>query len=524
LAGSSPDPFAPRSRERAPFLNRAGTGRLVAAGLLVAAVAAAVVIATDAEEPAPPDRPNLLLITTDDQSLPSFRRRFMPRTFDELVDRGTTFTRAVAAPPLCCPSRAGVLAAQYPHNHGVFDNVKAYTTLRERDNVLPEWLRRAGYATGLVGKPLNKYEEIGGAQPGPGFDYWSAIYDKPLYYGGQISLNGEVQQLGTERQDYMTTLNTRHAIEFMGGALADEKPFFLWYAPYTPHAIHGPSPAGPRQCDDDIPVPADEAAYSRVADEPLPQSPNFNEADRSDKPPYMSEGAPMTAEELEKLTGVWRCTLASLEEVDRGVSEMLAELRRRDALDDTIVIFQSDNGTFFGEHAEGGGKAKVYSAASIVPFVALVPERFAGSKPPPRRVGEVIATIDIAPTLLDYAEAAPCASIDACREPDGRSLRPLLEGGEWPADRGVLMELQHGCSDWEAVRTERWLYAEESRSAPAECGLGTELYDLRRDPYELEDLGQYGGSQRVRDARKELAARLDRLRSCAGLDGADACE
>ena len=74
---------------------------------------------------------------SDDQAQNSFKRAYMPHTFADIVDKGTRFLDGVAAPPLCCPDRAGILTGQYPHNHGVFSNDPGYPTLRDKEDTLP---------------------------------------------------------------------------------------------------------------------------------------------------------------------------------------------------------------------------------------------------------------------------------------------------------------------------------------------------------------------------------------------------
>jgi arylsulfatase A-like enzyme len=120
---------------------------------------------------------------TDDQAQNSFKPRHMPQTFRRIVNRGTRFTNGIAAPPLCCPSRAGLLTGQYPHNHGVFTNVPGYADLRDPRSTLAVWLHRAGYRTGLVGKFLNGYSDVEGTSPAPGFDRWFSFVGFPDYYG-----------------------------------------------------------------------------------------------------------------------------------------------------------------------------------------------------------------------------------------------------------------------------------------------------------------------------------------------------
>ena len=123
--------------------------------------------------------PNFLIVLSDDQAQNSFKRAYMPHTFADVVDKGTRFRDGVAAPPLCCPDRAGILTGQYPHNHGVFSNDPGYPTLRDKEDTLPVWLSQAGYRTGFVGKFLNGYRPRRKAPPAPGFDRWFSFLRLP---------------------------------------------------------------------------------------------------------------------------------------------------------------------------------------------------------------------------------------------------------------------------------------------------------------------------------------------------------
>ena len=124
---------------------------------------------------APLGRPNIVLIQSDDQTFSQFTRRVMPRTKRLLASRGTIFTDYIATTAQCCPSRASLLTGQYAHNHGVTSNAAAYPALIDKHNVLPEWLREAGYRTMHVGKFLNGYAQfadppsrVAGGPLGPG--------------------------------------------------------------------------------------------------------------------------------------------------------------------------------------------------------------------------------------------------------------------------------------------------------------------------------------------------------------------
>jgi N-acetylglucosamine-6-sulfatase len=150
-----------------------------------------------------------------------------------------------------------------------------------------------------------------------------------------------------------------------------------------------------------------------------------------------------------------------------------------------------------------------------VPFAVRVPKAYRrrAMRPTSRAV---VSEQDIAPTLLDYAGGvASCATASHCRAIDGRSLRPLLGGGgRWPADRGVLSEINDLGVHYAAIRTRRYMYA---RYADGE----RELYDLRADPYELRNRAP---DPALRGVKAALARRLAALRRCAGHSGANPCE
>ena len=103
----------------------------------------------------PNKRPNIVLVMTDDQALSQMSGEFMPNVSTLLAEPGTRFDHAYLTTPLCCPSRASLLTGQYGHNNGVLRNV--YSLLRDKNNVLPVWLNRAGYVTAHLGKFMNLY-------------------------------------------------------------------------------------------------------------------------------------------------------------------------------------------------------------------------------------------------------------------------------------------------------------------------------------------------------------------------------
>jgi N-acetylglucosamine-6-sulfatase len=284
-----------------------------------------------------------------------------------------------------------------------------------------------------------------------------------------------------------------------------------------------------------VPAPRD---LGRFAGEPLPDSPALNEADVSDKPPFVS-GLPSISPAKMRLAEIrWRCRLESLGAVDRGIARLVRALRAEGELERTVIIFTSDNGTFHGEHRLPGGKGLPYAEAAHMPLVIRAPAALRGGGPAPARVAEPTANIDLAPTIVEWAGTETCPESGECRVMDGRSLLPLLERrtDEWPADRAILTELDIGkdklaagrgiSCHYEGVRQGRWLYVDHTAIPDldtGECGESEvlELYDRLRDPYELENLAAGRPRARAAATAERLAALTAELADCAGVKGRD---
>ena len=493
-----------------PANQRAATGRPFRRPLL--GLVLVLALAAQASAPSPsgggsPDSPNFLVILTDDQPLDSFKRSIMPRTFQALKAEGTYFRRSLAAPPLCCPYRAGAITGQYPQNHGVTTNVPGYPDLLEPEEVLPAWLDQAGYATSLVGKYLNGSAQATDLQSPPGWDeaYQLARMD---YEDAAFAEDGE----RTTVAGYVTEAikqRTSDVIERLSGP--DEPPFFVWVGHLAPHGGQSIS----SHCDDAMPQPRGRA-FKRYDGPRFAQvkRPSFNEADVSDKPPA-SRHPQLSADRKRQITKRWRCLGAALGELDAAVDLAVRELRAHGELDDTVIVFGSDNGFHQGEHRVSGGKGTIYEEALRVPLVMRVPSQFTGGAPAPDVVGELVSQVDLAPTMLELAGAEPCIAPGECRRLDGRSLVPLLQGDDsgWPRDRAIASYLTDdgGCTQL-GLRTPTLAFGTE----PHGCPNATELYFLRGDPFELKNVAKRRPGQ-----SRGLEQRLRSLLDCSGIEGRD---
>ena len=505
---------------------------------LAAAAAIALCAAGGASSPAagPPARPNVVLITTDDQTAQSLA--VMKRTRALLGDRGASFTRYFAAYPLCCPARTTWITGQYPHNHGVIDNRPAsgggYEHLREPERVLPAWLDAAGYDTGLAGKWIHNYEPL---TPPPGWDRWWGLVPATAtaYYDYSIAdSDGGMDSYGSEDSDYQTDVLTReYALPFIAAHATDPDPFFLHLSYTAPHWGSGRRDRAGKRCASPKPFSFDTARAKpaprhaeRFRTRELPRPPSFDERALADKPAILRKGKPIRRAERREIARRYRCELASLLAVDEGVAAIDRALTDAGLAESTYVIFTSDNGYMHGEHRIRSGKLQPYEEAIRVPLLIRGP-----GVPRGVRIGDPVADVDLAPTIAELTAAGQAPGLE--RSADGSSLVAHLAGQRDPG-RAILIEAKRPARatasgavarSFIGVRTRRYAYVEryELRTATVEEGLDAalgagelvdrELYDLRRDPYQLESRHASG---RYAATRATLAATLARLRACGG--------
>lgn len=473
---------------------------------------------------AAPGAPNIVVITTDDQNAGTINARTMPLTTRLIKSRGVNFSDFVVTTPQCCPSRAAYFTGQYGHNNGVLSNDDGYPALIDRANMLPAWLQQAGYRTAHIGRFLHDYAKAPGvgdaSEPPPGWDAWAGV-EGVRYFDYGISYNGIKAKYGRRPSDYSTTVFTRAAVEVVDWYAPKPAPLYLNVAYVAPHKERRRAHSG--YCGGSItPAPRDAGLFRTAS---LPRVPSIDEADVSDKPPFIRHSNQLD-DKYAKTLRAYRCGLAALREVDRGVGRIVDAFRAAGELDNTVFFFTSDNGRFEGEHRLPGGKSFPYEEALKVPLAVRLPRAMGGKE---GRTGALAANIDLAPTILQLAHAMPCL-LEDCRVLDGRSLMPLLTGrGRWPGDRAVAIELREPpgqvegrlpCA-YQGVRTRRDVYVHYTRVRDPH-GDGCvpsdeyEYYNLEHDPYELRNLA---GRPEMARRQNQLDWLLGVLAGCNGLPG-----
>jgi N-acetylglucosamine-6-sulfatase len=442
-----------------------------------------------------PAKPNILVLMTDDQTVESLRVMSNVNSF--LARQGVTFTNSFASFPLCCPSRATYITGQYGHNHTIMGNAPpsgGYDKLAPTHaNSLPAWLQRAGYTTVHLGKYLNGYGRARPLEVPPGWTEWYGSTDPSTYrfYNYTLNENGRLVTYGTGAPNYQADVYNRKAVDLVRRLAPSDKPFFLSVAFLAPHS------GGPRDADDpgNQATPSPAPRHRNVfANQPLPTPPSLNEADVSDKPAGIRNRRLIPPARLNAIRENYQQRLESLLAVDEAVRDILAALETTGELSRTLVIFTADNGFFHGEHRIPDGKVLVYEPSVRVPLIMRGPGLPRGVQRP-----NLVANVDLAATILDAAKAR------ADRRLDGRSLLPFARDPLVRSGRDVLLETP----SYSAIRTPNHVFVQHTSGEQ-------ELYDLAADPNQLQSLH---ADPRFAALKADLAARLARLRTCAG----DAC-
>jgi N-acetylglucosamine-6-sulfatase len=471
----------------------------------------------------PPPPPNVVLIVTDDQTLRDMQ--VMPRTRAAIGAQGVTFTDYRASYPLCCPARASILTGQYAHNHHVLGNISPHGGIARLDqqHTVPVALSErpgADYVTAHIGKYLNGYGHAPFRGIPPGWSNWHGSLTTYRMYGYVLNENGKTRRFGDVHTEdprfYQTTVYRRIATRFIRSrAHADDgRPFYLSVAFLAPHAeIYDRRGSGAPTV---RPAPQD---AGKLASRPLPRGGGFDEADISDKPRWLRRDRRhrLTPGQIRAITRRFHARQESLLAVDRAVETIVDTLRDTGQLRGTYVLFTSDNGFMEGQHRIKSGKLVAYEPSTALPLLVRGPGIPAG-----RVSREPVMDVDLAPTILDMADA-PHSGWTI----DGRSLLPFAQDPGRPrTTRPRLQEIGPLDNTRGDLDQEGRLGRGEVLRMPRYGGVSTaryryiryrngeeELYDLRRDPDELDNRI---ADRRYRAARRVLRRQLGRLGSCVG--------
>lgn len=463
----------------------------------------------DAEVIPKSNRPNILLILLDDLDAEMGSTGYMPIFQDLLVRQGLTLEDFYVTSSVCCPSRATILRGQVPHNHGVLSNSApfgGFDQFYQRQNessTVATWLQAAGYDTVLLGKYLNGYplREDRNYVPVGWTEWYSPAKGKP-YVGFNYTLNQNGVQVdyrdtGQGPSLYITDVLSEKAADFILRSADDSRPFFMYLSLFAPH-----QPATPPARHVDL--------FPELG---VPRTPSFNEQDMSDKAGLYPNNPQLTEEQIADLDGLYRRRIQTLQAVDEAIALIIKTLEETGELDNTFIIFTSDNGFHMGHHRLYAGKATLYEEDIRVPFVIRGPGIAAGDS----LAGYLAGNVDLAPTIAELAGVIPPAFVDGRSlvdlfgdqkpvQADWRSVYYLeVFGQEGSEEEGESVETLASLKREFGLRTLDYLYAEY------ENGL-VELYDMRIDPHQLQNIAGEADPALL----DQLSNLLHALQECSG--------
>lgn len=474
-------------------------------GLLLATACGGVESSSEGQS-----KPNIILINLDDADLDLIGATavatYFPNIDRHLQQAGMRLDNMHVVDPLCGPSRASLLRGQYPHNTGIelnYQNTESsgptgswaeFLDRGHADEDLGVWMQRAGYFTALVGK--YHHTEYPRAAGNPSFTPpgWSDVRASlgGRYFDVHRVVNGDRQQ--TAPGEFRTDVERDDALQIIRDH-DRSRPLFMMVAPFGPHRAASGDPFAPRHAELFADAQVDRSA------------PDFNEADVSDKPSELASLPLLDATALDRLDEEFRDRLRSMMSIDEMVGAIFEQLEGSGMIDNTYVLFTSDNGYLLGHHRLQA-KGVAFDRTTRVGLIVTGPgvERGAVSN-------ELLSHVDITRSVLDLGGAATPSFLD------GVSFVPLLEDAASVVDRdAILIEHQEPKgyrgstieTRYDALRLDDSIYVEwESGSR--------EFYDLATDPHQLDNRYDELGA----DRQRSLAEQLEHLRHCSGADCTD---
>jgi N-acetylglucosamine-6-sulfatase len=423
-----------------------------------------------------PERPNIILVLTDDQDASTLPH--MPYVAGEFQANATTFPNATYNFPLCCPSRVSILRGQYTHNHRVWENIEPeggyerFVEVGDDDSHVARWLDEEGYSTGMFGSYLNGYAP---RRDDPKPEGWDRFVPRGLSYKGKRH----------SPEAYEDEVIKENAMRWLKQRVPGRRPLFAWISFYAPHE----------------PYDFDPHYRDRFTEVPLPKPPSFDEKDVSDQPEYVANWPQLTEEGVRELARDHQDRLRALLTPDDAVKSIVELLEAEGELDDTYIVFWSDNGFMMGQHGLLA-KRHAYLESISFPMIVRGPGVLRGASDP-----RVVMNQDLAPTFAEIGHADTPAFVD------GRSMLPILDGtGPWR--EVALIEAPESPSrlrpelrvpSYRGLRAEDYTYVEYATGE-------REYYDLPGDPHQLTNA--YASLDETRKAA--LREKTRALAECAG--------
>ena len=438
------------------------------------------------------DLPNILFIMADDhatQAISCYGSKINTTpNIDKIAEEGVRFDNTFCTNSICTPSRASILTGQYSHENEV------YTLENDLDpshpNVAKE-LQKSGYKTAAIGKwHLH-------TQP-TGFDYYSLLPGQGSYHNPKFKDQNNTWSYrnkgGTQEKGYATDLITEKSIQWIDSLTTKDRPFFLMCNHKAPHRPWVPDEAHKDMYQNEtIPVPETfEDNYTGRAqaakEAQMRIGRDLTENDLKSKPPPALTNKGYKYWSYQRFIKDYLRTVAS---IDDNVGRLLDFLTTNGLLENTLVIYTSDQGFFLGEHG-WFDKRFMYEESLRMPLLVRYPKRIE----PGQVVDEIVLNIDLPAFFLDSANK----KIPEWMQ--GRSFRPFVEGKSIPNWRNAMyyrywmhLDHYHNVYSHYGLRTDRYKIINYYGEALSKKGnidipkeIEWELFDLKNDPNEMKNL------------------------------------
>jgi len=439
--------------------------------------------------------PNMIVVLVDDLRWDEIGCAGHPfvRTpnIDRIAKEGARFRNAFCTTPLCSPVRACLLTGLNTHNHGILDNTNR-SEHSHRLKTFPRVLQQTGYETAYVGKWHMGNDD----SARPGFEHWVSMKGQGTSFDPVLNVNGQ----RSKQTGHTTDVLNAEAAAFV--RRKRDKPFCLYIAH---KALH---PELVQRDDGSISdpgagkfLPAKRHAML-YEDDAIPR--RLNAMDTLQGKPALQrtiEGLPALGLETGTSDETVRDRLRMLAAVDDGVGLLFVALTETRQLENTMIVFLSDHGYWYGEHGLSVERRLAYEEGLRIPWLVRYPPMI----DPGSVIDEFALSIDLAPTLIELAKCKATSRMD------GRSLVPLL-AGESPNSWRTSFLVEYNTDTvfprirnmgYRAIRTKRWKYIQYN-----ELDGMNELYDLKNDPYEMTNVI---GETETRATLNSLQAQLQEL-------------
>lgn len=498
------------------------------------------------------EKPNIVCIFVDDhayQAISAYGHPISEKAptpnIDRIAEMGMLYTHSYVENSISTPSRATLLTGLYSHQHG---QTRLGCCMNPDKVWFTELLQEAGYTTAVIGKwHLN-------VEP-KGFDFYDILFDQGEYYNPSFrrpQTNGEY----IREEGYATTLITDKAIDWIDKTISEESPFCILV---NHKARHRNWMAEPKYLDlfEDIEFPEPATLFDDYStrgeqmknqeltiENHMGYAFDFKVGELKDEPTlaYIKESWPPAINQLtEQQREVWdkaynkqnqsflenrpegedllrwkyqryiKEYCRTIRSIDDQVGRLLDFLEEKDVLDNTLIVYTSDQGFFLGEHGLYD-KRFMYEEAFRTPLIISFPTQIK----PHTICHEFVQNIDLAPTFLDIA------GVEIPEELPGKSLKTLFTESVSDNWRD---EIYYHFYDYPAVGNVRCHYGIRTKRYKLIHWYGEghgngkeidfwELYDLKKDPNEINNVYE---SKKYKKIKKTLTFKLKKLRNEIGV-------